>query len=979
MRAFGAAMAAVTLVIAPRAASADVGSYIGRTVASVRLELEGLQTTDPKLLAVVETRPGRPLSMIEVRESVTHLFSLERFEDVEVHAALAGGRVALRYDLEPIHHVAGIEFAGITAGVDTGRLRRLIVDRFGVSPPVARAADVAAALADELRLRGFLHAAVVPRADIEHTPERATLVFTLAPGARTRIGGVTVVGTPTVSKQTLLGDLGVAAGDPYERDVLAQRIDRFVAGRRAKGFYEATVAPAVQLADNDRVANLTLNVAPGPRVRVVFAGDPLPSDKHAELVPVEREGSVDEDLLEDSSNRIEEYLRAQGYRDASAPHARVEANGELRITFTVKKGAQYRVSRVEISGNDAVPFADLAPGLRLRDGQPFSAAKLDADLAGIESLYHRRGFAGVKIESGLEQQDAAPAAGEILVLIRIAIREGARTLIGSVRIEGNQSVAEGALRPGLSLRAGQPFFLPQLALDRDAIQLQYANLGFQTASVTVNPGMSADLTRADIVFTVREGPRIFVDHVLIVGNVRTRTDTIERELQIKPGDPLGLEAVSESQRRLAALGLFRRTRITELSHGDETTRDLLVSVEEAPVTTVGYGGGFEALQVIRQPAAGEAAQTEIDFAPRAFVEVNRRNLFGKNRSINLFARVSPHLNPSGGSPSTPGDTGALGFTEYRALASFREPRVLSTGADASLTAVIEQQRRSSFNFGRKSFIAEAGHRVSRDVSISGSYQIQQTKLFDEQFNAEDKRLIDRIFPQVLLSSFSSSIVRDDRDDVVDPGSGGYLSANAQLAARRIGSEVGLAKTLFTAQMFRTLPHTNRIVLAANARVGLATSFPRDVIRTDAQGRPVIGSDGQPIVDRVADLPASERFFAGGDTMRGFALDQLGAPDTFDQDGFPLGGNALVLVNAELRAPVRGGLGVVGFFDTGNVFRRTAEIDLGELRSAIGFGLRYKSPVGPIRIDLGFKLHRHTIAGGRLEDLTAIHISLGQAF
>ena len=86
---------------------------------------------------------------------------------------------------------------------------------------------------------------------------------------------------------------------------------------------------------------------------------------------------------------------------------------------------------------------------------------------------------------------------------------------------------------------------------------------------------------------------MFVDHVLIVGNVRTSNETIERELQLKPGDPLGLAAVNESQRRLASLGLFRRARITELRIGDETKRDLLVTIEEAPATTVWYGGGFE--------------------------------------------------------------------------------------------------------------------------------------------------------------------------------------------------------------------------------------------------------------------------------------------------------------------------------------------------------------------------------------------------
>ena len=249
-------------------------------------------------------------------------------------------------------------------------------------------------------------------------------------------------------------------------------------------------------------------------------------------------------------------------------------------------------------------------------------------------------------------------------------------------------------------------------------------------------------------------------------------------------------------------------------------------------------------------------------------------------------------------------------------------------------------------------------------------------MFDELFDtsASDRFLIDRLFPQLLLSSFSSSIALDTRDDVLDPATGEYLSATGQVAARRIGSEVGLTKTFFTAQAFRTLPHSHRVVFAANARVGLATGFPRAI--TDAEGHPVIGSDGLPEV--VEDLPASERFFAGGDTMRGFALDQLGAPGTIDKDGIATGGNALMIVNGELRVPVDRGLGVVGFVDTGNVFARTDDISLGEFRTAVGFGLRYKSPIGPIRIDLGFKLDRRTIAGRR-EDLTAIHISLGQAF
>ena len=130
---------------------------------------------------------------------------------------------------------------------------------------------------------------------------------------------------------------------------------------------------------------------------------------------------------------------------------------------------------------------------------------------------------------------------------------------------------------------------------------------------------------------------------------------------------------------------------------------------------------------------------------------------------------------------------------------------------------------------------------------------------------------------------------------------------------------------------------------------------------------------------VEDLPASERFFAGGDTtIRGFALDSVGAPNTIGATGFPRGGNALLVMNAELRLPVWKDLGAAVFVDGGNVFDRVTEFDFGELRGSSGFGLRYRSPIGPIRFDIGFKMDRRVL-GAELEKRPALHFSIGQAF
>ena len=223
------------------------------------------------------------------------------------------------------------------------------------------------------------------------------------------------------------------------------------------------------------------------------------------------------------------------------------------------------------------------------------------------------------------------------------------------------------MRGLVALKTGQPFVPAQLAADRDAVVLRYLNLGFENRRPwTSSPTSRRDGTRADLQFTVREGPQVTVDHVIIVGNARTSLETIEAELRLHAGDPLGREAMFDSQRRLSALGLFRRVSVTEVGHGDERRRDLLVSVEEAAMTTVAYGGGLEGGRKVVQEVNGQAGE-RFEFAPRASIELSRRNLFGKNRSATLFASGSLPLRVSG-EPTADTDTS---IPQYRVGGTYR--------------------------------------------------------------------------------------------------------------------------------------------------------------------------------------------------------------------------------------------------------------------------------------------------------------------
>lgn len=948
------------------AAARPIDDYLGRPIVAIRLESAGEELRDSALLDLVEARPGRRLSVAAVRESILHLYSLGRFRDIRVEASPAGEGVALRFLLVPVRRIVATTFRGRLALAE-GELRRVVADRVGAVPQAARIEEAVRALEAHYRRRGYYRARVAARL-VAESADTARLLVEVDAGPRARMAAVTLEGETPWSQATLLARLGLAPGRPIDEAALERRLDEVVADLRRQGYYEARHSHRLAVSEDGERAEVTVRVDAGPHVSVRFEGDPLPRDQRDELVPIAREASIDEDLLEDSSRRIVEYLRSAGYWRAEATYARRAAEREVQIVFTVARGPLYRIAAVEIVGATARSRAEIEQLLHARPGSPFVEAVFDTDVAAIVERYRRLGYTEAQVDPAIEELPAprSGSAAERQVRLRLIVREGPRTLVAAVAFSGHRAFTEDRLRRLVNTRPGEPLYRPQLAADREALVLAYLNEGYPQATVEVEVGFEADRTRAIVTFRIQEGPQLRVDHILIVGNVRTDTAVIRREVLLQPGSPLGLDELVESQRRLAALGLFRRVRLSELDHGVENRRDLLVTVEEAPATVVGYGGGLEVGQRLRRAAATGGAEERLEAAPRGFVELSRRNLAGKNRALDLFARISLRPRDRPNDPTRDG----FAFSEYRVLATYREPRPAGWAADLVITGFLEQAVRSSFNLNRQGVVAELRRRLAPRASLSTRYSYQRNRLFDERLTAEDRPLVDRLFPQVKLSTFSTSVARDTRDDPVDPVRGALVEADTELASRALGSEVGFAKTSVQAFFYRPLPGTRRTLLAAGARLGLAAPFPRTIPTPE-------GPEGVAVVREV---PASARFFAGGDTtVRGFALDRLGDENTIDKGGFPKGGNGLLIFNAELRLPRWRAVGAVAFLDVGNVFARVSDLDLGRLRAGAGLGVRYRSPIGPLRVDLGFKLGDLRVLGGVRERRSAVHISIGQAF
>jgi outer membrane protein assembly factor BamA len=244
-------------------------------------------------------------------------------------------------------------------------------------------------------------------------------------------------------------------GQPYQPGELRRRLADYVTTLRHRRYYEASGNAAPPVFNEDRTrADVTVEIQPGPLVTIEFAGDPLPKDKIDELVPIEREGSVDQDLLEDSARRLTEYLNQLGYWKAEVtPPERREADGRLTLVFNVKRGRLYHVAPggVDVTGNASVPIEELRPFLKMDEGDVFVRSKLDAMIGATVQLYKTRGFATVQVNSGVNEE------GDGHVKPVIVIKEGPRVIIGRVTISGNQAIPADRLTPLLTLKVGDAY------------------------------------------------------------------------------------------------------------------------------------------------------------------------------------------------------------------------------------------------------------------------------------------------------------------------------------------------------------------------------------------------------------------------------------------------------------------------------------------------------------------------------------------
>ena len=976
-----AALAVLTILVAaahaaPAAAQDRVDTYAGRTIASIGLQIEGKPETSAALLALIDIKPGERLSIESWRRVAGRFMQLPRFQNVKVLVEDAPAGVRLVFDLEPSHPIYKLEFPGET-GLSPAELDNAVRDQFGGLPSLDQVNDVEDAVQRYLKNEGFGGALVSATVVQMHDPDRATLVVHVTAGPRSMIANRPAIrGTSPLTQEEILSRLGLQVGQPFRHRALLVEEAKLRASLRGQGYYTAIVQHVAQFSNEGSQVDLVLRVEAGPRVRLVVEGE-LPG-KLEDFVPLDRERSVDPDLLDAGRDAITKAWKREGYWKTQVTYVEAQPSpSEKVITFRIDRGRRYRVDRLELPAGLHLTAEDLKGLTALQPRAWFNEEAVDSNLNQIRALYILRGYHKVTLDRKLQEVDNG-SAQEAGVVIVPNIVEGPRADVVAVTFDLGDApqVAAKDLRDAMMLREGAPFVPAFVSGDRERLQAHYDSLGFLNATVRVSHTLNAEDTAATVTVLAREGPRVVVGEITVVGNKTWSPESILEELPLKPGMPYSESARLEAQNRLSDLE-FRNVRVSADPRlpGESQVR-ITVYVEESGTVTLAWGGGGEVSSRPRQDANGGVTDV-VEVAPRAFIELGRRNFGGRNRSINFFSRVglkqrasiNEQTQQSGG-----------GFTEYRVTGAYRERHVLRTEADLLAGITFEQAARTNYSFLRRVFNADLARPLTARTTISGRYTWEFTRVFDNILPKEDLSLIDRLFPQVRLSILSGTIFWNGK---TTQSLGHQLSTSIDFALPGLGSEVGFVKNFSQASTVRALDQTGRYALALRTQLGLARGFERDVLRVDDEGKPVNDENGEQIRDRIADLPASQRFYAGGSsTVRGFQLDRLGVQEILNDDGLSDGGNGVVVFNAEIRAQVGKlfgrNFGVVGFVDAGNVFDRAGDIDLKRLRPTAGMGLRYDSWIGPLRLDVGYKLDSYVFRNAK-EKRWEFYLSLGEIF
>lgn len=973
----------------PEAATESLRAWEGLQVEAVEFEGVSRERLEP-LPGQLALQPHKPLHGEDVRQSLRRLFATGLYKGIAVEGERLGNKVTLRFNGTPQLFLGRVTVEGLKSDQFASQLQRSTRLTAGTRYDQAKMTRAAHLMTETLETSGFYQASFHVTTTEDKADALINVVYHVKLGKQTRVGAVEVTGDAGISIDQFRKKAKLKEGSKVNRDTVSRALSNMRKVYQKKKRLEATLAlESKQFRAPKNLLDFKFDANQGPVVTIAVSGVKLSKGKIKSLVPVYEEATVDEDLLNEGDRRIRDFYQRQGYFDAKVTHTRdtkgKNAAAHTEIVFDVTLGKRQEVKSVTVAGNHY--FSDDTVMSRLSVHQSsllmphghYSQALAEADADTIEALYQSNGFSSVSVTPVVRAIPKGPGSKEESLSVTYQVVEGKQDRIGKYEIAGNEKVPLIVLQPLLTTEPGQPYSSTTIMGDRDSILTYYYSHGFDHATVklTQNPEKGKpDLI--DVKLQVTEGEQIFVNRVLVSGLHFTRPSTVEPRILLKPGEPLDQSALLESQRQLYDLTLFNEVNTAAQNPmGDEPRKNVLVQFTEAKRWDLSYGIGFQAqtgnpstscpnpvslIQLGINPTQFEGncgPNGKTGASALVLFDVSRINLGGRNQSVALRTEY--------------------GSLEQSATIIYSFPHLFNLRSlDFSLSGgYTNAQDVTTYAASRLEGTVRFTHRLDRANTLFYQFTYRRVKVDPNSVQVSPNE-IPLVSEPVRVGGPGFTWIRDTRrPNPLDAVAGTYTSMEEFATHNIFASQANFNRLDLSNSSYYQLGKRH-YVLARNTRFGYERAF--------GQGQ-------------YEYIPLPERLYAGGaQSLRAYSINAAGPRDSLT--GFPIGGAGVFVNSGEVRFPnptlpyFGNALGLVLFHDMGNVFNNSSDIwpsvlrikqphswtckdlnadhqkavtrssstnntgtcDFNYFTHDVGLGVRYHTPIGPIRLDFSYTLN-----------------------
>ncbi|MDQ2936947.1 MAG: BamA/TamA family outer membrane protein [Acidobacteriota bacterium] len=960
-------------------ANGKIDDYEGRQISSIEIVFEG-SPADPaaeaEFLSIIKIAPNSEYSAVAVRDSLQALFESERVGNARVEVldgASTSGPVRLRFVIQRQVQIGDVKF-DLTPASGTPISEDELRARVNLTQPGTKLSkQIIVRNSDELlvylRDRGYFNAVVEPSEQLDPSGTRATVIYRIVPGEQTHVDSfnINITGFDPAAVRP---SLQLQPGALFTRETLGEDLKRIRQAIIDQGYLAPLLEDPKVERDADRnLITIKLNGAIGPKVNVVVKDFPMTEKTARELLPVKREGNIDQSAIIEGSRRLRNKLQEQGYFfteitpvctvTPATPDIGVNGtaatcetlNPELlsgrtvEIRYDIERGRRFKLTDIRITGTNKLTLADVAADLRTQKASALglipligygrgytSLTLLEQDRRTIEAYMRDIGYRRVHVDV----LQGVSINGEGLI-ITFQVNEGPLTRIAGSEVRGNKIYTDKRLRDELKTIVGSPYSRSQARADGERMLALYAREGYLSAQMEfsiVELPKEGDEERVRLIYSIiNEGDKVYINRIIVNGVIgdaktqRTKREAILRVIPIAEGDVLRSDRIADSERELYLTDAFRQVVIRTDAAGETVSgfkrRDVIIDVEEKKPRVMDYGGGFST-----------------DTGALGLFEISNVNFMNKLRQGAVRLRASR--------------------LQQILRLEYLDPRFARYGEKqfAPLALSLEYQRdstvtrffRSAIDRGTMGIVQrldekgkpldEFGIRVKEPTINRFTAAIETQRVLNPKthsivflrYSYEDVRLFNLqslvvkpiLQPDraVRLSRLGASYVRDTRErcergllgqirtkDEAEAGAPGEICRYNQLDATR--------GDFFNVDYAVALRQLGGNISLSRLQASYRRYYKMNRFRgTVFAGNATLGlanifnprdRDGNGQIDEVdLTLPISERFFAGGSTtLRGFGFEEAGPRQVLIPQGTFLDQNKKVVVLNPFTVPVGG--------------------------------------------------------------------------